>query len=489
MTANVLTSENVGLLEDALIRRKSEKSYYEFFKWAWPLVVNDELEENWHIKYLCDELQIVGDRVIKRLDKEYDLIINIAPGESKSTIATIIFYVWLWIRDPTIRIITASYSATLSLDHAVKSRDLLKEPEFQRIFGPLKFKKDQDVKSKYKNEHGGERSSTSVGGTVTGMHGDIIGIDDPTNPQQAESEAELKTAVKWINKTISNRKTKKSMAPTIMIMQRLSEGDPAGDWLEKRDKHGKRIKHICLPADDSFPIYPEYLREYYVDGLMNPIRTGRAVLKEQKTELGSRGYAGQYGQSPAPPEGNIIKGQWIQYYDPIMIDPNKYRHQMGFYLDSAYTEDEDSNDPSAFAAYWSMNDEIYFAEVVQVWMEFPELLKYAKTFIKKWGIWGQSVLYIEPKASGKSIYQMLKKDLGKRVVKEDKAPVASKPERAYAVSPKIEAGLMNIPIGKSWTDGYVNELLKFPGGKHDDQVDVTVAAIRKELIEKRKSFL
>src|SRR5690606_9661214 len=128
---------------------------------------------------ICNKLQEIAQRVIDRQPKKADLIINVPPGCSKSTICTQIFPAWCWANDPTIKIISCSYSATLSTQHAVKSRDVLKSDKFKAYYGDkVTFKDDSDNKTLYENNQGGMRASTSVGGTITGMHAHIILIDD-----------------------------------------------------------------------------------------------------------------------------------------------------------------------------------------------------------------------------------------------------------------------------------------------------------------------
>ena len=76
--------------------------FFEFVKSFWEVIIPEEPVYNWHIEYLCDELQKLANYIVNRLPKPYDLIINIPPGTSKSTIVTIMFPAWLWTIDPTI---------------------------------------------------------------------------------------------------------------------------------------------------------------------------------------------------------------------------------------------------------------------------------------------------------------------------------------------------------------------------------------------------
>jgi hypothetical protein len=165
LTKSKRESDRIAALRliDELGKKLLKERYYYFFIYTWETVSTERLVENWHIEYLCDELQKVGTQVIERRKKLYDLIINISPGESKSTIATILFPVWLWVNDPSLRIISASHSISLSGDHALASKDCIQSEIFGHLFSDL-FEMRKDVKGKknYQNTHGGFRKAVSV---------------------------------------------------------------------------------------------------------------------------------------------------------------------------------------------------------------------------------------------------------------------------------------------------------------------------------------
>ena len=50
-------------------------------------------------------------------------------------------------------------------------------------------------------------------------------------------------------------------------------------------------------------------------------------------------------------------------------------------------------------------------------------------------------------------------------------PEGSKVERMVAQSAKIEAGHIFLPKSAPWLGDFLTELLSFPNGRHDDQVD------------------
>lgn len=447
-----------------------------FVKEFWEVIIQDPIVWNWHMDALCDEVQKVYEAVISRKPKLYDLIINIPPGTSKSTIATVMAPVWSWIRDSSLRHITGSYSDSLSTEHAVKSRDIIRSDKFRLYFPGIEIKKDEDNKTNYKTTRGGQRFATSVTGTITGTHAHIITIDDPLNPKQAASDAELSTANDFFSSTLPTRKVDKEVTPIILIMQRLAINDPTGYLLSK----GKdNVRKVCLPATLNNDVQPEEYKSRYINGYLDPVRLGENVLKEMKIDLGSSGYAGQMDQNPVPPGGLILKEDWFEIVDrPIPKDA-----VIHFQLDTAYTKNQE-NDPTAITAYYKDNNDIYITHSESNWFEFPDLIKWVVPFVKNHGYSDRSMVRIEPKASGKSTVQQLKQDTSLNV-KESENPEKDKITRCNNASPKIEAGRVKLHRG-GWNKAFIDQCCSFPKGEHDDELDNLTEIIRNELLQPRK---
>ncbi|MDR2474602.1 MAG: hypothetical protein LBD45_01975, partial [Bacteroidales bacterium] len=153
-----------------VVSDECRRSFFYFVKTFWSVIIAETPVYNWHIEYLCRELQDLSVAIVGRQKKPYDLIINIPPGTTKSTITTIMFPAWLWTQDATLRIITNSYSADLSIEHAVKSRDIILSDKFRRLFPEIVLRRDKSAKSSYENTATGARYTTSTGGTITGKH-------------------------------------------------------------------------------------------------------------------------------------------------------------------------------------------------------------------------------------------------------------------------------------------------------------------------------
>ena len=478
---------NMDLI-DQVEREACKSTLFEFVQSFWSVIIQEKPKYNWHIPYLCEELQKIAYRIVNRLPKEYDLIINIPPGTTKSTIVTIMYPAWLWTQDPSLRIITNSYSETLSLEHSIKSRDIIQSPKYKRLFPEVQLRRDKGAKSFYGNTQTGSRFATSTGGTVTGEHAHCIINDDPLNPSQAASESQRETANEH-TKTLSTRKVDKENTPIITIMQRLHDKDVTGYLLGKK---GDKIKHICLPAEISDKISPSELKDRYVDGLLDPIRLSNSILAEQRIDLGSRGYACQYEQTPTAKEGDIIKRAWFQTIHPTDFEKIKRTEPVVFFGDTAYKEKKDrnkddaqqKNDPSGFMATVTIGNNLYITNVVRAFRKFPDLIKFIPEWVKANGYTDRSTIRIEPKASGISVIDQLK-DVTKLNITETPSPKDSKETRLNAVSPKVECGRVWLVAG-AWNEDFIEEVCGFPAKMHDEYVDLLCYAIDYHLKEKKE---
>lgn len=294
----------------SLLADVCRQSYYQFVKHFWTSINKDTLVDNWHIRILCDELQAMAERVIRKEPNPYDLLINIAPGSSKSTICSVMLTPWVWTRMPHARVIGASYTDPIALDLSGKSRMVVESPLYKRCFPEIVLSKETNSKSAWANTKHGARYAVATGGSVTGLHGHLLVVDDPLNPSQARSRLELETANTWIKETFSSRKVDKLVSATILVMQRLHQDDPSTLFVSRG------AKHYCLPAVITPKVSPIEMRQYYTeDGLFDPVRMPHSVLDRMKEEMGQYGFSGQMLQDPIPLGGGMFKSDRIRVAD------------------------------------------------------------------------------------------------------------------------------------------------------------------------------
>lgn len=307
----------------------------------------------------------------------------------------------------------------------------------------------------------------------------VHNCDDPMSPAIANSQLERDRANKWLSETLSSRKVDKEVSVTIIIMQRLHENDTTGYLLSKE---GLKIKHVCLPAELSEDVRPIELKHKYKDGLLDPIRLNRSVLITSKNDLGSYGYAGQMQQRPAPEGGGIIKKEWLK----IINNPIPPNTVIKFQIDPAYTE-KTTNDPTAIVGYYTLNNQVFVTSAISVYKEFPDLILWLPEYLKDNGYTKRSMIYTEPKASGLSIVQQIRKTTDLNMTISD-PPKDDKLTRVHIVSPKIESERIGLHYG-AWNDSFISQLISFPKALHDDEVDCLVAIIMRELMQEKPQNL
>lgn len=438
-----------------------KRSLYETVKYFWDVIIADEFKDNWHIEYVCNEVQYVYERVFKRLPKEYDLLINIPPNTSKSTMVSVMAPVWGWINDPSIRYITGSNTSTLAIDHATKSRDIIKSHKFKELFADVfDLKADRDLKTNYENDKNGSRAVCSVGSSIIGKHAHIINIDDPIDPKGARSETEITSATNWVNNDLRTRKIDQSITPTILIMQRLSEDDPSGNWIEYK----KGLKHICIPAqltslDNCKPVE---IKSKYVNDLLDPIRLPLHELDSLKSGMGSSAYAGQYLQSPKAFDGNIVKREWFRFYDHY---EEKDIELIIHSWDTAFKAKE-NNDYSCCTIWAVMKNGYYLIDVYKEKIESPDLKRKMIELAERDN---PDYILIEDKASGIVMIQQLQDETKLNII-----PVQvhnDKTVRLRDASPTIESGNIYFPRRRDFSLPTIDNMCIFPNGKHDDDVD------------------
>ena len=154
------------------------------------------------------------------------LIINIPPRFLKSLAATIAFPAWVLGQDPSEQILAGSYSGSLSTQHSINCRLLIRSAWYKATFPQVEISEDQDTKTEFVTTKRGYRVATSVGGTATGKGGNILILDDPIDPEKAHSKIERESTNSWIDSVWSTRKNDPESSVEILIMQRVHANDP-----------------------------------------------------------------------------------------------------------------------------------------------------------------------------------------------------------------------------------------------------------------------
>ena len=312
---------------------------------------------------------------------------------------------------------------------------------------------------------GGGRFAVPVGGSFTGRGADIIIVDDPMKADDAQSEKARRAVNDWYGTTLLSRLDDKENGAIILVMQRLHEDDLAGKLLREGG-----WQHLDLPAiaqeDEEIPIGPSGVHRRRKGEALHAERESPALLEDIRREMGSLAFSAQYLQRPVPLEGNLIKRDWIKWYE---TPPSRIGGaQIVQSWDVASTTGE-TNDYSVCTTWLVMKRNYYLLDVWRGRLEFPRLKQKLIALAHEHK---PNRILIEQAGPGLHLIQEFRAN----PVTGVPMPIPIKPEgekivRMEAQSARFEAGQVHLPKEATWLSELLHEILAFPKARHDDQID------------------
>jgi predicted phage terminase large subunit-like protein len=193
--------------------------------------------------------------------------------------------------------------------------------------------------------------------------------------------------------------------------------------------------------------------------------------------MGSMEFAAQYQQAPVPIDGNLIKWSWFKFYDsPPSPGPGDC---LIVSWDTAMSRNQLS-DFSACVVLLVRGEIVYILDVIRERLEYPDL---KRAVISQHLHWRRPpaayYLLIEKKGSGLSLIQDLYRE---NITALGIEPDGDKILRMAAQAAPIEAGAVHLPRNAPWVDEFKKEVLSFPNGRNDDQVDALSQGLRRAFL-------
>jgi predicted phage terminase large subunit-like protein len=411
---------------------------------------------NWHLEAIAYALERVARGEVKRL------IILMPPRNLKSIAASVALPAWLLAQDPTQRIICVSYSSDLANKHARDCRAVMMAPWYEAAFPLTRLDPSKNAETEFATTRRGFRLATSTGGTLTGRGGNILIIDDPLKPADAQSELRRQDCLQWYTNTLLSRLDDKVYGAIILVMQRLHLDDLAGYLMEQG---GWEVLELPAVADvpQVIPIGPGRFHHRAVGEVLHPEREPLRVLQQLKLEMGTYDFSAQYQQAPVPPGGNMIQWEWFRSVkEPPPLREGSIIAQS---WDTASTTGELADYSVGITARLDKTGDIYILDVVRGRWAFPDLLREMQ---KAYDCHRPRSVLIEDHASGIGLIQTLRE---RRLPVIGIKPKGDKVMRMHAHTATLEAGKVFFKAGVPWLDDFRSEVLAFPYGRHDDQVD------------------
>ena len=413
---------------------------------------------NWHIDAMAYKLAQVANGQIKRL------IITLPPRNLKSICASVALPAWFLGPHPSERIMAISYSAELAKTHANDFRKVVTDPLYQAVFPDMRIKRETD--REISTTAHGKRYATSLEGTLTGLGGNLIIIDDPIKLGDAFSEVVRKRSVDWYRSTLVTRPDDKKASRIVVVMQRVHQEDLVGYLQENEDFEVLNLPAIA-PSTCEYQTGPNRTYTRYSGDILHPEHESVKELLELKKSMGLMAFSAQYQQTPVPVGGTYIKSKYLKSYAVLPAEPGG---QIVLSWDVAMREME-NNDYSAGVVLLNHGERFYVLEVLRGRFPFPQLID---KIVDMRNRHPRGALVIEDSPISIGLIQALQnKNLNVVPFK----PPKDKKSRVIDQTDLIEGGSLFIPERAEWRDAFIRELLEFPGGHHDDQVDALVQGL------------
>jgi len=456
---------------ELLARRQARTHLLDFVRYTMPAY-----QVNWHHAYLASQLDLFEQGHIKKL------MVFMPPQTGKSQLVSRHLPAFLLGRNPDRKIVGASYSSDLSSSFNRDIQRIVDDNPYLRLF-PDTYLNQSNVRTiahggYLRNSdifevvgHTGFYKSVGVGGSLTGTPADIAIIDDPIKDAvEAYSTRTRETVWQWYDTVLKTRLHNDSQQ--LVTLTRWHEEDLAGKILASEGQDWTVISFPALKESNNDPNDPRQIDEALWPEKHSQERM-QAIRKSSPTT-----FASLYQQRPSPAEGNLIKRAWFDIVDmPVLTAPPT----IDFVCDTAYTEDE-RNDETALIPYFFHNNDLYLTDAIELWEEFPELVKSIPPYCYSKGYTQRSKLFVEPKASGKSVVQQLRRHSTLNII-EDTPPKEDKVTRVMVASPAMEAHRVKLVKG-SWNKNFLDRVGLFPNAKNKGIVDCLVMAVNK--LEKPK---
>ncbi len=415
-----------------------------------------------YIEAIAHKLEQCRSRKCRRL------ILNTVPRGLKSVIASVAWPAWLLGHDPTLRIICVSYGSDLSIRLARDCRAVMTSDWYRAAFPKTLLKQGESADERFMTTRRGFRHATSMQGGITGFGADIIIVDDPIKQQDVHS-APLRQAMNdAFRQTIMTRLNDRKNGIVVLVMHRLHLDDLAGNLLEKGG-----WESLVLPAIAETDLrVPLGGGEWFCrkrGDVLHPERETREDLERLRHEHGSYTFAALFQQSPIPVEGNLFKLSWFDRYESL-----PHPSQCSLVVQSWDTAQKagDTNDYSVCTTWLVADGHYYLAHVRRDRLEFSDL---RRAVLHSAAEFGAGAILIEDSGTGTPLIQVLGEDSRLDII-----PITSKLDkvtRALQPSSMVEARKVHLPIAAAWLAEFEQELARFPGGRHDDQVDSMVQAL------------
>lgn len=468
---------SAGLLPD--VRRElARRSLLHFTTYTFP-----GYQVNWHHRVLAEMLDGFVSGHYPRL------MVFMPPRHGKSELVSRRLPAYILGRRPDAQIIACSYASDLAARMNRDVQRIIEHPHYHEVFPESTLAATSSRAQAVRNtemfellgQHGVYRSA-GVGGGITGMGMNFGIIDDPIkNREEAQSSTIRNNLWDWYTSTFFTRLEKHGRI--LLTMTRWHYDDLAGRLLAANVEAPERERWTILsfPARAEVPTDERDPRQ--AGEPLWPWKYSDDTLQGIQQTIGPQQWAALYQQRPAPTEGALFVVETLRDvevlpdayrllapdHEPRTVAASKCRVFLTVDLAASLKESADWTVVSAWAV--TPQQDLLWLDVYRVRMEGPDHVDLIERVAKKYR---PCAIGIESVAYQLALVQSVRRTgLPVREIRVDRDKVS----RAIPAAARMSAGAVYARAGASWRSALADELLRFPYGEHDDQVDTLSMAV------------
>ena len=458
----------------------------------------DGYSPGWVHYDICARLERFSADVAAK--KSPRLMLLVPPRHGKSELASIRLPAWHLGQYPDHEVINAGYNLDLPMIFSRKVRGLLRNPIYQQLFPDTQLDPDTQATEAWKTTRGGGFTAAGVMGGITGKGAHIFIIDDPLkNMEEADNASRRDLIEDWYQSTAYTR-----LAPgagMLLIQTCWSDDDIAGrlqkrmrtdpmsdqfeiikypalsEAYEYRDEQTQEIIRTDAPII-SLPAHYTHLRD--IDTALHEERYPTEALKRMRSNVDPRIWSALYQQNPVPDEGIYFRKDDFRF--ERIVD---FGAHVCFYTAWDFAIGEKNHNDFTVGATIAVdeNDHIYVIDVTVIKADSFEIVETMLNVASRWesASGGNYQLGVEDGQIWRSIQPLYKKRAEERKIHasmELMKPLTDKMARARPLQGRMQQGRVTFPQDGEWVKKAVHEMLRFPGGVHDDIVDALAWAVR-----------
>lgn len=391
------------------------------------------------------------------------------PGSAKSTLCSVVLPTYIMGKNPGTRIILASYGADLARKHGRRARQIARSGAYEAIFDAA-LSSESAAADMWMLTNGSEYMAGGIMSGMTGNRANGIVIDDPVKGRdEADSEVVRKRTREAYEDDLTTRFLPGGWL--ILIQTRWHEDDLAGSILPEswhgesgliHCRDGQDWSVLCVPAkcergDDLLGrnigdyLWPEWFpRQHWAQFEAKP-----------------RTWSALYQQRPSPETGNYFKADWLRPYTKV---PD--RATLRIYGASDYAVTKDDGDYTVHIVVGVDPEGRMY--LLDLWRQQAASDRWVEAFcdlVKQWKPmeWAEETGQI--KAGVGPFLERRQRERQAYVARRQFPTKGDKSVRAQSVRGRMALEGLYVPTEAPWLSDFRSELLSFPAGRHDDQVD------------------